>query len=119
MFSFNGVLYVLAAFENKSVQIFDFLTGLSIHEFNFSSDTDKLKALVSPISPKVKSGSIKPNEWIKEPSDRYKNSSDNSISSSVIAQKKIQKLMSNKPKTPKLTSTINTLHDFEEKKEKL
>lgn len=27
--------------------------------------------------------------------------------------------MSNKPKTPKLTSTINTLHDFEEKKEKL
>ena len=41
IFSVNGVRYVLAAFENKSVQIFDFLTGLSIYEFDFGSDTSE------------------------------------------------------------------------------
>lgn len=35
LFEYQGVTHLMVAFENKSVQVFDFESGLSIFEFNF------------------------------------------------------------------------------------
>lgn len=35
LFEFQGVNHLMVAFENKSVQVFDFDSGLSVFEFNF------------------------------------------------------------------------------------
>jgi hypothetical protein len=43
MFEYKGAVHLMVAYENKSVQIFDYLSGHSIFEFDFSLPSPEMK----------------------------------------------------------------------------
>jgi hypothetical protein len=43
MFEYKGAVHLMVAYENKSVQIFDYSSGHSIFEFDFSLPSPDIK----------------------------------------------------------------------------
>ena len=49
MFEYKGAVHLMVAYENKSVQILDFETGVSLFEFKFND-----RPVPIPTNPEIK-----------------------------------------------------------------